>query len=88
MYLCSLFISSLTLLAGITGGQDYESFSEVLVFNETTSQVCFEVTTLLDGIYEEPEVFTVVLTSQDSAVNNISFSESLVTILDFDEGTY
>lgn len=68
------------------GGRDYESSTEILVFNASTSQVCTGVTTILDGIYELPEVFTVTLTSSDSAVNNISVSESIITIVDFDEG--
>ena len=61
---------------------------ETVVFDVTTSQRCIGVTTIIDGVYELTENFTVILTSRDSAVIklNTSISETSVTITDFDTG--
>lgn len=67
-------------------GIDYESFTTILGFNATTSQICIGIATVFDGVYELPELFSVGLTSQDTAVNNISSPQIFVTIMDNDEG--
>lgn len=58
-----------------------------MVINAGTSSVCIEVEAIEDGIYELSEVFALIFTSSDSAVDNIFVSETLVTVIDLDEGT-
>ncbi len=51
-----------------TAGEDYEQFSVDLSFDPDTNRACFTVTVTNDDRYELPELFDLVLTSNDDFV--------------------
>lgn len=56
----------------------------VLTFNDAVSRVCVDVETVDDAVVELDEVFTLSVTSSDSAVVFSNSQQTSVTILDND----
>ena len=52
-----------------------------VVFLPTESVKCVNVTILDDGLFEDPETFTVTITPTDSNLLNLSRSQARITIM-------
>ena len=64
---------------------DYFPLNITLEFNETTSELCSDIITIEDTLYENDETLSVMLTTDDTAVTLMP-SQLVVTCVDDDEG--
>ena len=75
----------------LTGGMDFEAFSQDLVFNSATSPSdCIATVNLVilqDSTVEGTELFFVILSSSDEFVSLVSSFSAIVSIQD-DDGKY
>ncbi len=70
----------------IGDGRDYNNFTSlILTIGQDTPSLCINVSTIQDQSYELNETFTVSLMSNTDRTIIVG-SETLITILDEDEG--
>lgn len=72
----------------LTANEDYEQITEavILTFAENVQFVCVNISILPDNIVESTELFTVLLSSNDTVAFNQS--SAVVVIVDSDQGGY
>ena len=65
-----------------TGGVDYTSLSQTLIFTRTTNRQCVRLETIQDEAVEEGEYFLVTLINPDGV--SIAGAQTNITIVDDD----
>lgn len=68
-----------------TGGVDYSSVSRTFIFDEATTEICVNISTVDDILFENDEIFIMALNTEDDAV--LVQNGILVTIIDDDVNT-
>ena len=72
-----MFVCLFVCLLIFVDGKDYRGEMHTLTFSQDVTQVCFKVAILDDGINEEDEFFTVLLTTTDQ---NVTLSPNSINI--------
>ena len=61
---------------------DYVSITDMeVVFSPNESMECVDITIVNDGLFEDPEMFTVAISPTDSNLFSVFRSQTIITII-------